>query len=120
MNTRKSFTAQAVREGPELLEGIQEGLGSVQPSPMSLTAGGTCMARDEYNAVTGHHAHLLFAAVPQHKCGITARVLGEPNKLIENPAAFLLPHPLKPGTQLPDDCMTFAHCEPHGKQPPAR
>jgi hypothetical protein len=84
------FAAQAIGEGPELSQSIQEGFCSVEPCAMSLAARSTSMPRNKDDSPACHHTDLLPATVPQDKGSIRPGVACESNKTIENLAAFFL------------------------------
>jgi hypothetical protein len=110
----EAFAAQAIGEGPELLQSVQEGLCSVEPYAMPFAARSTGVAGDKDHPLTRHYADLLFATISQNKSSIGSSVSREPNKVRENLTAFLLARLLKTGAQLPDDGMAFMHGKPHG------
>jgi len=112
---RETFAAQTIGECPEASQSFQEGFCPVEPSALSLAARSACVARNEDDSSARHHEQLLLATVSQDKRCIRPRIPCEPDKVIENLSAFFLACQLKPGAQLPDDCVSFVHGKPHGK-----
>jgi len=84
------FAAQAIGEGPELSQSVQERFCSVEPFAMSLAARNAGVAWDKDDSPACHHTDLLPATVPQDKGSIGPGVACESNKTIENLAAFFL------------------------------
>ncbi len=107
------FAAQAIREGPELLQSLQEGFCSVEPCAMSFAARSTGVAWDKDDSATRDHTDLPFTTISQDKSSIGSTVSREPNKVCENLAAFFLARLLKAATEFPDNGVACMHSKPH-------
>ena len=105
----QTLAAEPVREGPELSEGIEEGLGPVRPRAVAPGARTSRVGRDIDHALAADHAHLFSAAGPEDEGSITAVVPGQLNEVVQDLAPFLLRRTLESGAELPDNGMTFLH-----------
>ena len=77
----QTLATEPVGESPELSESIKEGFGPVGPPTVPLSALASPVGRDKDHALAADHAHLLSAAGPEDKGGITPVVPGQLNEL---------------------------------------
>jgi hypothetical protein len=111
----QTLATEAVREGPEALQGIHIRCGAVHHprAALSWSASWAGVAGDEDDTSGADHPHLLAAACPEYKGSITAGVAGQLHKFGQDLATLFLGRLTETGCQFSDNRMSFAHCKPH-------